>query len=80
VSPAPTPSRNSSSTGKLNRTKASRKPSTLSPLIHLKLIYGTYMEKCWALAEHSHDISDSDDGILQAPLMVDKQLEGQPMP
>jgi hypothetical protein len=46
----------------------------------LKLIYGTYMEKRWALAEHPCDMSDSDDGILQAPLMVDKQLEGQPTP
>ncbi|KAG2368154.1 hypothetical protein BDR07DRAFT_1478481 [Suillus spraguei] len=78
LAPAPTPSRNSSSTGKSNRTMVSRKPSTLSPLIHLKLIYGTYMEKCWALAERPRDMSDSDDGILQAPLMVDKQLEVQP--
>ncbi|KAG2151073.1 uncharacterized protein EDB93DRAFT_1249565 [Suillus bovinus] len=77
ASPAPTPSRKSSSTGKSNRTKASRKPSTLSPLIHLKLIYGTYMEKRWALAERPRDMSDSDDGILQAPLMVDKQLDAQ---
>ncbi|KAG1743379.1 hypothetical protein EDB19DRAFT_2024023 [Suillus lakei] len=75
VSPAPTPSRNSSSTGKSNRTMASRKPSTPSPLIHLKLIYGTYMKKHWALAERPRDMSNSDDGILQAPLMVDKQLE-----
>ncbi|KAG2338132.1 hypothetical protein BDR05DRAFT_1004462 [Suillus weaverae] len=36
------------------------------------------MEKCWALAERPRDMSDSDDGILQAPLMVDKQLEAQP--
>ncbi|KAG1761734.1 hypothetical protein EDD22DRAFT_953734 [Suillus occidentalis] len=57
LAPAPTPSRNSSSTGKSNRTMASRKPSTL---------------------KRPRDMSDSDDGILQAPLMVDKQLEAQP--
>ncbi|KAG2352504.1 hypothetical protein BDR07DRAFT_1498150 [Suillus spraguei] len=57
LAPAPTPSRNSSSTGKSNRTMVSRKPSTL---------------------KRPRDMSDSDDGILQAPLMVDKQLEAQP--
>ncbi|KAG1737344.1 hypothetical protein EDD22DRAFT_959670 [Suillus occidentalis] len=57
LAPAPTPSRNSSSTGKSNRTMASRKPSTL---------------------KRPRDMSDSNDGILQAPLMVDKQLEAQP--
>ncbi|KAG1738100.1 uncharacterized protein EDB91DRAFT_1249410 [Suillus paluster] len=76
ASPTPTPSQNSSS--KSNRT-ASTKPSTLSASIHLKLGYGTYIEKTWALAEHQHNLVDTDsnssnDGILQeAALMVNKQ-------
>ncbi|KAG1775653.1 hypothetical protein EV702DRAFT_1199137 [Suillus placidus] len=75
VSPAPTPSRSSSS--KSNRT-ASAKPSTLSASIQLRLGYGTYIEKTWALAERQRNLvdTDSDDGgISQEAVMaqVNKQ-------